>query len=651
MTIVWEPGPERRAAAVLTRFARGDDATAGYAETFDYRGLHAWSLAHREAFWSRLWDFCEIIGEKGDSVLVDGERMPGARWFPQAHLNFAQNLLRPRPEADVAIVFQGEGQERRELSFGELRRQVAALAAHLEARGVGPGDRVAAYLCNGPEAIIGMLATASLGAVWASCSPDFGVAGVLDRFGQIEPRALIACDGYFYKGQACDRLAQAGEIAAGLPTLQSVLLVPYLHEAPPLRDLPKADGWHESLAAHDGAPLRFALLPFDHPLYVVFSSGTTGAPKCIVHGAGGTLLQHMKEHQLHCDMLAGDHVFYATTTGWMMWNWLASALASRATILLYDGFPMDRDGAALFDFAEREGATLFGVSAGFLRAAHKLGVEPRKTHDLSAIRLLTSTGSPLSPEGFDYVYREVAPQAQLASISGGSDILSCFVLGNPWSPVRRGEIQGAGLGMAVEVWDDDSQRLIGAEGELVCTKGFPSMPIGFWKDADGEKYRNAYFSSFPNVWRHGDFATETSSGGFVIHGRSDATLKPQGVRIGTAEIYRIVESLPQVEECVAVGQERAGGQRILLFVKLREGERLTAELSACIKRRLGEEASPRHVPAVIVEVPELPHTRSGKLVELAIRDVVHGRPVKNREALANPESLKFFAQVAAPPPP
>ena len=650
MTILWEPDPERRAAALLTRFARGDPETVVYAEKFDYRGLHAWSLAHREAFWSRLWDFCEVIGEKGDSVLVDGEKMPGARWLLEARLNFAQNLLRPRPDDDEAIVFQGEGQERRALDFGALKRQVAALAAYLQARGVGRGDRVAAYLHNGPEAIIGMLATASLGAVWSSCSPDFGVAGVLDRFGQIAPKALIACDGYFYKGDACDRLAQARDIAAGLPTLQSVLVAPYLHDVPPLSDFPNAEVWREALAANDGAPLRFALLPFDHPLYVVFSSGTTGAPKCIVHGAGGTLLQHMKEHQLHCDIHAGDRVFYATTTGWMMWNWLASALASRATILLYDGFPMDRDGAALFDFAESERAALFGVSAGFLRAAQKLGVEPRKTHDLSAMRLLTSTGSPLSPEGFDYVYREVAPQTQLASISGGTDILSCFVLGNPWSPVRRGEIQGAGLGMAVEVWDEEGRRIVGAEGELVCSKAFPSMPIGFWNDVNGEKYGSAYFSSFPNVWRHGDFATETSSGGFVIHGRSDATLKPQGVRIGTAEIYRIVESLQQVEECVAVGQETAGGQRILLFLKLRAGERLSAELSDLIKRKLGEEASPRHVPAAIVEVPELPHTRSGKLVELAIRDIVHGHPVKNREALANPESLEFFAQAAAPRP-
>ncbi|ARN83724.1 acetoacetate--CoA ligase [Methylocystis bryophila] len=651
MSIVWSPDPAQRASARLTAFARSDRRTEEYAETFDYAGLHVWSLGHSDAFWSRLWDFFEIIGEKGGTVLADGDKMPGARWFPQARLNFAQNLLRQRAASEIAIVFQGEKRERRTLTFGELKRQVGAIAAYLRSAGVGPGDRVAGYLHNGPEAVVGMLAAASLGAVWASCSPDFGVAGVLDRFGQIGPKALIACDGYFYKGQACDRLEQAREIAAGLSALRAVLVAPYIHDAPSLKGFAMAELWPDVLAKHDGAPLDFALLPFDHPLYVVFSSGTTGSPKCIVHGAGGCLLQHMKEHQLHCDVRPGDRVFFATTTGWMMWNWLVSALASRATILLYDGFPMDRNGAALFDLAEREHATLFGVSAGFLRAAQKLGVAPARTHDLASMRLLASTGSPLSPEGFDYVYRDVAPNAQLASMSGGTDILSCFVLGNSWRPVIRGEIQGAGLGMAVEVWNDDGARIVGAEGELVCTQPFPSMPIEFWNDPGGEKYKSAYFSDFANIWRHGDFATETPSGGFIIHGRSDATLNPQGVRIGTAEIYRIVEAFMQVEECLAVCQDASDGQRILLFVKLRAGERMSSELSAGIKHRLREEASPRHVPAAIIEAPELPHTRSGKLVELAVRDVVHGRPVKNREALANPESLDFFAQTPRLAPP
>ena len=491
MTVLWEPDPEHRAASLLTRFARGDRETAVYAQTFDYRGLHVWSLAHREAFWSRLWNFCEIIGEKGESVLVDGGKMPGARWFPEAQLNFAQNVLRPRPDADIAIVFQGEGQERRALAFGALKRQVGALAAYLQARGVGPGDRVAAYLHNGPEAIVGMLAAASLGAVWSSCSPDFGVAGVLDRFGQIEPKALIACDGYFYKGQACDRLAQTREIAAGLPTLQCVLVAPYLKDVPPLSDFPNAESWRDALAAHDDAPLRFALLPFDHPLYVVFSSGTTGAPKCIVHGAGGTLLQHMKEHQLHCDIHAGDRVFYATTTGWMMWNWLASALASRATILLYDGFPMDRDGAALFDFAESERATILAFLPGLLpcgaKARRRTSEDPRFERDATA-----------HLDGFAAIARRFRlwstgksrPESQLCLDQAGAPIFSpASWLGNPSGPsVRRGEIQGGrprhgrrSLG------GRRAARLRSRTGELVCTQAFPSMPIGFWNDVSRRK--------------------------------------------------------------------------------------------------------------------------------------------------------------------
>jgi acetoacetyl-CoA synthetase len=648
MTISWSPNPQRREDALLSAFARAEPETQAQAARFDYRGLHAWSLGHRADFWSRLWDFCGVVGEKGERILVDGMAMPGASWFPDAKLNFAQNLLRPRPDDEVALVFRGEREARRALTFGELKAEVAMLAAHLRAQGVGAGDRVAAYLHNGPEAVVGMLATASLGAIWSSCSPDFGVAGVLDRFSQIAPKALIVCDGYFYKGQRIDRLAQAREIAARLPTLETILIVPYVRASPSPMAFAKARLWRDALATHRGAPLEFAPLPFDHPLYIVFSSGTTGKPKCIVHGAGGALLQHLKEHGLQCDIRPGARVLFATTTGWMMWNWLASALASRATLLLYDGFPMDRDGAALFDFAEAERATLLGVSAGFLRAAQKLGLKPKETHDLAALQLIASTGSPLAPEGFDYVYEDVAPEAQLASISGGTDILSCFVIGNPWSPVRRGEIQGPGLGMAVEVWDEDGRRRFGSEGELVCTRPFPSMPMAFWNDPDGAKFKAAYFGHFPGVWRHGDFATETASGGLVIHGRSDATLNPQGVRIGTAEIYRVVEAFPEIEESLAVGRERNGAESVLLFVKLRAGSELSDDLSRRIKRRLSEEVSPRHVPSTIVAAPELPHTRSGKLVELAVREAIHGRTVKNAEALANPESLSFFANFSQP---
>ena len=655
MGAVWAPDEERRRQSRLTAFARLEPEAAAFTESYDYRALHGWSLGRRERFWSRLWDFCGVLGEKGDTVLVDGGLMPGAKWFPQARLNFAENLLRPRPANEPAIVFVGERRVRLRLSYAELCREVAALAAYFSSLGIAPGDRIGAYVHNGPEAVIGLLAAASVGAVWASCSPDFGAVGVLDRFAQIEPKALIVSDGYFYKGESLDRLPQAREIAAKLPSVAETLVVSYVGAKNPLEGFAKARSWSDAILAHHGAPLRFACLPFDHPLCVMFSSGTTGAPKCLVHSAGGVLLQHLKEHQLQCDLRRGDRAFYATTTGWMMWNWLVSALASEAAILLYDGFPLDKDGAALLDLAQDEQASLFGVSAGFLRAIEKEGLKPRETHDLAALRLITSTGSPLAPESFDYVYRDVKTDVQLASISGGTDILSCFVIGNPWAPVYRGEIQGPGLGLAVEVWDADGRRVLAREGELVCTKAFPSMPLGFWNDpvgapqGPGPKYREAYFSRFPGVWRHGDFATETESGGFVIHGRSDATLKPQGVRIGTADLYRIVESMPEIEEALAVGQDFEGSERILLFVKLRSGFTLDEALIARIKRRLKDEASPRHVPAAVIAAPELPHTRSGKLVELAVRDIIHGRPIKNREALANPESLNFFATFAAMP--
>jgi acetoacetyl-CoA synthetase len=651
---LWTASLERRQNARLTAFARAAAETAVFAENFDYAGLHRWSLAQRETFWSRLWDFCGVIGAKGARVTVDGERMPGARWFPDARLNFAQNLLRPRALDEAALIFADERKGRRSLTYAQLLDEVVALADHFSSLGVAPGDRVAAYVHNGPEAVIGMLAAASIGAVWASCSPDFGPAGVLDRFAQIAPKILIASDGYFYKGEGVVRLEQAREIAGALPGLQEALIIPYIGAGSPLAGFAHARLWPEALAAHAGAAPSFVSLPFDHPLCVMFSSGTTGAPKCIVHGAGGVLLQHLKEHQLHCDIRPGDRVFYAMTTGWMMWNWLASALASGATLLLYDGFAMDRDGRALLDFVQDERASFFGVSAGYLKAIEKQRLTPRETHDLAALRLIASTGSPLPPESFDYVYRDVKPDVQLASISGGTDILSCFVLGNPWSPVMRGEIQGAGLGMAVEVWDAAGARVFGQEGELVCTKPFPSTPIGFWNDPEGaprsgeagQKYRSAYFSWFPNVWRHGDYATQTASG-FVIHGRSDSTLNPQGVRIGTADIYRIVENMPEVEEALAVAQDWEGTERVLLFVRLGSGHCLEAGLDERIRRKLKHEASPRHVPAKIFAAPELPHTRSGKLVELAVRDIIHGRPIKNLEALANPHSLEFFVNLAA----
>ncbi len=645
MTPIWTPSAARRENASLTAFARSDAATQGFAASFDYAGLHRWSIEHRAEFWSRVWDFCGVIGDKGARVLRDDERMPGSRWFPEARLNYAENLLRERSPDAPALVFR-DGRARRQLRFDELKRDVASLAAHLRALGLGAGDTVAAYTHNCPQTVTAMLAAASIGAVFASCSADFGVAGVLSRFSQIAPKALFVSDGYYYKDQTIDRLQNAREIAAALPGLRETIVIPYVSRTPDVSGFAASRLWPDVLAAHDGAELSFPRLPFDHPLYVMFSSGTTGAPKCILHGAGGTLLQHLKEHRLHCDLRAADRVFYATTTGWMMWNWLVSALASEATVLLYDGFFLERDGKALFDLAEEERAALFGVSSGFLKAVEKLGLTPRKTHDLSSLRLVAATGSPLPPESFDYVYRAIKSDVHLASISGGTDIISCFVLGNPWQAVQRGEIQGAGLGMSVEVWDKAGRRIWGEQGELVCTRSFPSMPLGFLNDPEGAKYRDAYFSSYPGVWRHGDYATQTQSGGFIIHGRSDATLNPQGVRIGTADIYNVVESMREIEEALAVEQQTDEGGRILLFVKMAAGCTLSPALTAAVKKKLRAELSPRHVPAAVIAAPELPHTRSGKLSEIAVKDVIHGRPVQNVEALANPQSLCFFADLA-----
>lgn len=640
---LWQPDKNRQQNSSLTRFCRSAPATSRFTAKFDYEALHRWSIENSEAFWSQVWDFCGVIGEKGKTILVNGDKMPGAQWFPQARLNFAENLLRPRPEDEVSLIFWGEDRMRKSLRFGELIKSVAALAAFFRTRGVARGDHIGAYVHNGPEAIIGMLAAASLGAVWSSCAPEFGVESVVDRFEQIDPLLLIATDGYFYKGKEIDRSAAIREIKARLSSVKTTLVIPYLSEAPDLDGLDEALSWPDALTTQAGAELTFEPLPFNHPLYVMFSSGTTGAPKCILHGAGGTLLQHLKEHQLQCDVRAGDRFFYATTTGWMMWNWLASALASKVTLLLYDGFfNAGEKGAILLDYAQQERATFFGASAGYLKAIERNGLKPRESHDLGAMRVIASTGSPLPPDSFDYVCRDVKADVQLASISGGTDIISCFVGGNPWSPVYRGEIQSAGLGMAVEIWNEDGQRVIGEEGELVCTRSFPSMPLRFLNDPDGGKYLNAYFARYPNIWLHGDFATETLHGGFHIHGRSDATLNPQGVRIGTADIYNIVEALDSVQEALAVDQQWEGGTRIVLFVKTSPGRHLDSALAGQIRKALFDKASPRHVPSIIIEAPELPRTRSGKLMELAVRDLIHGRPVKNRTALSNPECLDFF---------
>jgi acetoacetyl-CoA synthetase len=644
---LWQPSAKRIAEANLTAFMR--EAGARWGRTFaDYPALHQWSVDQPEAFWLSVWDFCGVAAEtRGERVLVDGNRMPGAAWFPDAHLNFAQNLLRRRDDTD-ALVFWGEDRVRRRLTHAELYRAVAQLAAALRVQGVKPGDRIAAILPNMPEAVIAMLATASLGAIFSSCSPDFGAQGVLDRFGQIEPKVLIVADGYYYKGKVIDCLGKIGEVVNRLPTVERVVVVPYVYARHDLRGIRAARLYAEVVAPHAGETgISFEQLPFGHPLYVMYSSGTTGVPKCIVHGAGGVLLQHLKEHRLHSDIKAGDRLFYFTTCGWMMWNWLASGLASGATLLLYDGSPfVGRDGSILWDFADAEGMTHFGTSAKYIDAMAKQGLAPIETHRLDTLRMMLSTGSPLVAEGFDFVYRKIKKDLCLSSISGGTDIISCFVLGNPILPVWRGEIQCRGLGMQVEVFDDDGQPVRGEKGDLVCTRPFPVMPIGFWNDPDGANYHATYFEKYPGVWCHGDYAERTAHDGIVIYGRSDAVLNPGGVRIGTAEIYRQVEKLDEVIESLAIGQEwppgKAGDVRIVLFVRLRDGLVLDEALIARIQQVIRDNTTPRHVPARILQVGDLPRTRNGKLVELAVRNVVHGRPVKNIEALANPEALEHF---------
>ncbi|MDP2196065.1 MAG: acetoacetate--CoA ligase, partial [Rhodocyclaceae bacterium] len=555
--------------------------------------------------------------------------------------------LRRRDEA-TALVFRGEEKVARRMTYGELYLRVARLAAAMKAEGIVAGDVVAAYMPNLPEALITLLAASSIGAVFTSASPDFGVQGVLDRFGQVAPKLLFVADGYFYNGKTLDSLDKVAQIVAGLPTVRKVIVSPYVRETGhDLSAIPQALTRGDFVAPHRAqTEIEFAQLPFAHPLYILYSSGTTGVPKCIVHGAGGSLLQHLKEHRLQADIQPGDKLFYFTTCGWMMWNWLVSALASEATLLLYDGSPFVGRGRVLFDYAQAEGMTHFGTSAKFIDACAKIGLKPGATHDLSPLRALFSTGSPLAPESFDYVYRDIKPDLQLASISGGTDIVSCFVLGNPLGPVWRGEIQCAGLGMAVEVVDENARPVVGEKGELVCTKPFPSMPVGFWNDADGAKYRAAYFERFPNIWCHGDFAEKTPHGGFIIHGRSDATLNPGGVRIGTAEIYRQVEKLPEVLESIVIGQEWEGDVRVVLFVKLQESLVLDDALAKRIKEAIRANTTPRHVPDKVLQVADIPRTKSGKIVELAVREVVHGRPVKNREALANPEALEYFSNRA-----
>jgi acetoacetyl-CoA synthetase len=600
-----------------------------------------------------------------DEVVIGPERMAppdpklGPRWFTGARLNFAENLLRYSDERE-ALVSWDEGGRRAALTYGELQESVAALAAALRAHGIVPGDRVAGFMPNIPETVVAMLATASLGAIWSSCSPDFGVKGVLDRFGQIAPRVLFTADGYRSAGKEIDSLERVRDIVDQIPSIERVVVVPWMRPHPGIGVIRSGVSWSDFIRPQatghrpqDGAESRvtshesrFTRFPFNHPLYIMYSSGTTGLPKCMVHGAGGTLIQHLKEHQLHADLHREDRLFYFTTCGWMMWNWLASGLATGASLILYDGAPLAPKTSILWDMAEAERITVFGTSAKYIAAAEKAGLEPGRTHDLSSLRTILSTGSPLAPPGFDYVYEKIKRDVCLSSISGGTDIISCFAGGNPTGPVWRGELQALSLGMAVEVFDENGRSVRGEPGELVCTKPFPSMPVSFWNDADGAKYRAAYFEHFPGVWRHGDWAELTPHGGMIISGRSDATLNPGGVRIGTAEIYRQVEQLPEIVESLVIGQEIGDAKdrdvRIVLFVRLREGLVLDDALRERIRRQVRENASPHHAPKVIVQVADIPRTISGKITEMAVRDIVHGRPVKNVDALANPQALELY---------
>ncbi|MBN9243652.1 MAG: acetoacetate--CoA ligase [Mesorhizobium sp.] len=645
-TPLWTPSPDRIRNAALTAFAEAAAKRAG--RSFgSYAALHGWSVEDRDGFWDLVWDFCGVVGEKGGRILADGEKMPGAAFFPDARLNFAENLLRKSGTGD-AIVFRGEDKVERRLSWDELTALVSRLQQLFVSLGVRKGDRIAAMMPNMPETAAAMLAATSIGAVWSSCSPDFGAGGVLDRFGQIEPVLFVVPDGYWYAGKRIDVSAKVAEVAEKLPSVRKVFVVDYLGTAAEAAArIGKVEALADALAPFTPKPLVFERLPFSQPAFILFSSGTTGVPKCIVHSAGGTLLQHLKEHRLHADLKDGDRFFYFTTCGWMMWNWLMTGLASGATLLLYDGSPFHPDGNVLFDYADAEKMTYFGTSAKFIDSVRKAGLKPIETHALASVRTVSSTGSPLSPEDFRFVYEGIRKDVHLASISGGTDIVSCFVLGVPTEPVWVGEIQGAGLGMAVDVWDDQGKPIHGEKGELVCTKAFPCMPVGFWNDADGKKYRGAYFERFDNIWCHGDFAEWTQHGGIVIHGRSDATLNPGGVRIGTAEIYNQVEQMPQIAEALAIGQDFDNDVRVVLFVRLAPGVELNEDLEKRIRAKIRTGASPRHVPARIVAVADIPRTKSGKITELAVREVVHGRPVKNKEALANPEALELFRDIPA----
>ena len=638
---LWRPSDERIESTQLTAFMHSVQDATGFDAGGDYFALHQWSLDEPAAFWRAVWDFAGIQGDPGGVVCDDPSALPGCQWFPDATLNFAENLLRFADDRE-ALVEIDESDARCALTYGQLREQVARLAGWMRQQGIQPGDRIAGFMPNCIETVVAMLATASLGAVWSSCSPDFGKQGALDRFGQIAPRLLFTADGYVYNGKACDSLSRAGDIARAIPEIEHVVVVPKLSAQAALGGIETAVPW-QSCVNGDVKALHFEPRSFNDPLFILYSSGTTGVPKCIVHGIGGTLIQHAKEHVLHTDISRNDRFFYFTTCGWMMWNWLVSGLARGATLILYDGSPFARDGRRLIDAIDEERITVFGVGAKYLGALQKSGVVPAESHDLNTLKTVLSTGSPLPHEGFEWVYQAFKPDLHLASISGGTDIVSCFAGGVPTLPVYAGQLQAAGLGMATAIWNQAGEPVEGEKGELVCTQSFPSCPVGFWRDTDGSKFHAAYFDRWPGVWAHGDYGEKTAAGGFVIHGRSDAVLNPGGVRIGTAEIYRQVERVPEVLDSVVVGQNWQDDVRVVLFLVLRDGVALDESLTARIRSEIRTNTTPRHVPAKVIQVADIPRTISGKIAELAVRKVIHGEQVGNQDALANPEALALYA--------
>jgi acetoacetyl-CoA synthetase len=644
MRPLWEPSEERIKNANITRFIEFvNEKHSLHVQGFS--DLYQWSVDKREDFWASIWEFCGVIASKPyEKVLEDSPTMIGAKWFIGSRLNFAENLLRYRDD-QTALVFKGEGQQTVRMSYAQLYDQVARMAKSLKAAGVRAGDRVAGYVPNMIEPIVAMLAVTSMGAIWSSCSPDFGIKGVLDRFGQIEPKVLFTANGYYYNGKAHDSLERIGGIIKELPSIEKIVVIPYTEERADISAIPNAIHYQDFISEDKGLAIQFEQLPFDHPLYIMYSSGTTGLPKCMVHGAGGTLMQHLKEHVLHVDLKREDKIYYFTTCGWMMWNWLVSGLAIGATVILYDGSPFYPDAGAIFQLAHDEKMTIFGTSARYIAGVEKAGLKPKEQFDLSALKTMCSTGSPLSEESFRFVYRDIKEDLDLASISGGTDIISCFALGCPILPVYEGELQCRGLGMKVQAFDLKGNPVIGQQGELVCTATFPSQPIYFWKDPDNAKYKSAYFDVFPNVWHHGDFIEITEHGGVKIFGRSDATLNPSGVRIGTAEIYRVVESMDEIADSIVVGQNWENDVRVLLFVKVAPNVELTDELKNKIKKNIRVNTTPRHVPALILSVSEIPCTLNGKKVEMAVRNVIEGKPVTNKDALANPEALDQFAGI------